>query len=164
MEEANLTQPAENDLSSQLITEIQYEQATRWQRFFNFLIDNLLMRFGLSFLTGMAVGAILGLVAPDYILRLSEGGANNIDIYILSYLIWIVNVVLYYTICEKGFRGYTLGKAITGTRAIRDDGGELTVKDALLRSLCRLVPFEWLSGFGYPWHDTWTKTSVIKSR
>ena len=164
MEEAIQNQPIASDLSSQLITEIQYEPATRWQRFFNFLIDNLLMRFGLTFLTGTAIGAFLGIVAPEYILRLSEGDANTIDLYLLSYLVWVVNVILYYTICEKGFKGYTLGKLITGTRAIREDGGELTVKDALLRSLSRLVPFEAFSGFGYPWHDTWTKTAVVKSR
>ena len=164
MEETNQNLPVESDLSSQLITEIRYEQATRWQRFFNFLIDYLLMNFALSKLTAMAVGAFLGMVTPEYILRLTEGGADQVDIFLLSYFVWIVNVIIYYTICEKGFKGYTLGKVITGTRAIRDDGGELTVKDALLRSLCRLVPFELFSGFGYPWHDTWTKTAVIKSR
>jgi hypothetical protein len=59
-----------------------------------------------------------------------------------------------------------LGKLITGTRAIREDGVELNFKDAFLRSLSRLVPFEpfsiW-SGNGI-WHDSWTKTMVIKSR
>jgi len=67
-------------------------------------------------------------------------------------------------VCEKAFKGRTLGKVISGTRAIRNDGGELTLKDALLRSLSRLVPFEVFSGFGTPWHDSWTNTQVIKAR
>jgi uncharacterized RDD family membrane protein YckC len=84
---------------------------------------------------------------------------------LILYLVGILNYLLYYTFCEKVFKGYTLGKLITGTRAIRDDGNELTFKDAILRSLSRLVPFEALSAFGYsPWHDSWTKTTVIKSR
>ena len=163
MEETNYDQTIESGLSDQLISEIQLIPASTWQRFFNFFIDNLLMRFGLSFLTGAGIGILLGLLFPEYILRISENPERG-DLLLLAYLIWIVNTLLYYTICEKGFKGYTLGKLITGTRAIRNDGNELTFKDALLRSLCRLVPFEWLSGFGYPWHDTWTKTLVIKSR
>jgi hypothetical protein len=40
----------------------------------------------------------------------------------------------------------------------------LTFKDALLRSLCRLIPFEVFSGFGVPWHDSLTNTMVVKKR
>ena len=163
MEETNYNQPTETGLSEKLNSEIQVTLATTIQRFLNFFIDNLLMRFGLSFLTGIGVRILLGLFYPEYIIRLSEN-PDRLDLLIWVYLLWIINTLLYYTICEKGFKGYTLGKLITGTRAIRDDGNELTFKDALLRSLCRLVPFEWISGFGYPWHDTWTKTMVIKSR
>lgn len=163
MEEPNYNQETESILSGELISEIQLVPATRAQRALNFFIDNLLMRFGLSFLTGAGVGVLLALLFPEYMLRLSEG-PESFDLLLFAYLIWIVNTLLYYTICEKGFKGYTLGKLITGTRAIRNDNNELTFKDALLRSLCRLVPFEWLSGFGYPWHDSWTKTMVIKSR
>ena len=163
MEEANDTQPVESVLSEELISEIQLVPATTGQRFLNFFIDNLLMRFGLSFLTGAGVGVLLAVLFPDYMVKLSEDPESG-DLLLLAYLIWIVNTLLYYTICEKGFKGYTLGKLITGTRAIRNDGNELTFKDAFLRSLCRLVPFEWLSGFGYPWHDGWTKTMVIKAR
>jgi uncharacterized RDD family membrane protein YckC len=65
---------------------------------------------------------------------------------------------------KKLFRGQTLGKLFTGTRAIRTDGEELTFKDALLRSLCRLIPFEVFSGFGVPWHDSLTITMVVKKR
>lgn len=163
MEDANYNQETESGLSGELISASQLVPATRAQRSLNFLIDNLLMRFGLSFLTGAGVGVLLALLFPEYMLRLSES-PESFDLLLFAYLIWIVNTLLYYTICEKGFKGYTLGKLITGTRAIRNDSNELTFKDALLRSLCRLVPFEWLSGFGYPWHDNWTKTMVIKSR
>ena len=164
MEETNYTQPAESGLSEQLISEIHLVPASTGQRFLNYLIDNLLLQFGLSMLTGMAVGMLLGLFFPDYMLELSQR-SDPFALLPLSYLIVIVNYLIYYTICEKAFKGYTLGKLITGTRAIREDGNELTFKDALLRSLSRLVPFEAFSAFGgYPWHDSWTKTKVIKSR
>ena len=164
MEETNLNLPPEVNLSDQLAAEIRYEYASTWQRFFNLVIDNILMRYGLSYLTGSAVGMLLGIIFPDYIMRVINE-PEAIDLWVIGYAIAIVNWLVYYTICEKAFRGYTLGKLITGTRAVREDGGELTFKDAFLRSLSRLVPFEWFSGFGgHPWHDTWTKTMVVKSR
>ena len=93
-------------------------------------------------------------------------GNESSGSFILStYLISIVNYLMYYTICEKLFKGYTLGKLITGTRAIRTDGQELTIRDAFLRTLSRCVPFEPFSALGNnPWHDRWTDTMVIKSR
>lgn len=163
MEETNY--PASpGSLAEELSSEIQYQYASTGQRFLNYLIDNLLMQFGLSYATGAAVGILLGLLFPEYIIRMSEN-PERMDVYVLGYLIAIVNYLLYYTICEKGFKGYTLGKAITGTRAIRENGDELTLRNVFLRTLSRLVPFEALSGFGgHPWHDTWTKTMVIKTR
>jgi uncharacterized RDD family membrane protein YckC len=163
MEETNYP-AASGSLTDELSSEIQLQYASTSQRFLNYLIDNLLMQFGLSYATGAAVGILLGLLFPEYIIRISEN-PERMDVYVLGYVIAIVNYLLYYTICEKGFKGYTLGKAITGTRAIREDGGELTLRNAFLRTLSRLVPFEALSGFGgHPWHDTWTKTMVVKTR
>jgi uncharacterized RDD family membrane protein YckC len=139
---------------------IQHEQAGNSQRFVSLLIDTLLMWFGLSKLTGFVVGLGLGLFFPEFDFR------GGFEIILLIYIIWVFNTILYYTVCEKLFRGYTLGKLVSGTRAIRDNGEELRFKDALLRSLGRCVwPIEWLSGFGdRPWHDSWSNTSVVRVR
>ena len=155
---------SENLLQEESAYLVQYEYAGVGQRFLNCLIDNLLMRFGLSYVSGIAIGTLIAVISPDF---LSDLDPNNMSFkyFGLAYLIGIVNYLFYYTICEKLFKGYTLGKIITGTRAIREDGTELRFKDALLRSLCRLVPFEIFSGFQIrPWHDQWTDTMVIKSR
>jgi len=142
----------------------QYEHASAGQRFLNLLIDNLLMRFGLSWLTGYCVGYILAKFFPDFYLNMIY--SKGVEYYLTIYLVAIFNYVIYYTFCEKTFNGYTLGKLVTGTRAIREDGQELTWKDAFIRSVSRLVPFEALSiWFGYGlWHDTWSKTMVIRAR
>jgi uncharacterized RDD family membrane protein YckC len=154
----------ETGLAEELGSYIQYERASTGQRFLNFLIDNLLMRFGLSYLTGTAVGFFLGAVFPDYASKIVYD-RTSLDFIILLYMVGILNYLIYYTFCEKVFKGYTLGKLITGTRAVSDDGTELTFKDAILRSLSRLVPFEAFSALGFqPWHDRWTKTTVIKTR
>jgi len=142
----------------------QYQEASLGQRFLNFLIDNLLMRFGLTYLTGTVVGYLLGTFFPEFTYELFNEPSSG-DLIIIGLIIGYFNYILYYTFCEKLFRGYTLGKLVTGTRAIRTDGNELSFKDALLRSLSRIVPFEAFSAFGRsPWHDQWTNTMVIKSR
>lgn len=139
--------------------------ATQGQRFLNWLIDNLLMRYGLAYLTGMGVGFLIAVTAPGFFedMAYSDGPFNVL--FFLGIFIAYLNYIIYYTLCEKLFKGYTLGKLITGTRAIRQDGKELTFKDALLRSLSRCVPFEVFSGFNtLTWHDSWTDTMVIKAR
>jgi uncharacterized RDD family membrane protein YckC len=142
---------------------IEYTEATATQRFLNYIVDMLLMRFGLSWLTTFALVKFLLVVSPKTAYAFFGGGEWFLA---GAYLIAIVNHIFYYTLCEKLFRGHTLGKLITGTRVIREDGDELTLKDALLRSLCRLVPFEAFSIWSERglWHDVWTKTKVIQTR
>lgn len=142
---------------------IDYIYASKGQRFFNWLIDNILLRLVLTYITGGMFGRILYSLAPEYTVRVfSEEGFES---YLISFIFVVFHYLLYYTICEAAFKGRTLGKAITGTRSLRMDGQELTLKDALLRSLSRMVPFEAFSGFAdKPWHDSWTKTTVIKTR
>jgi len=152
-------------LSEESLALNQFVYATQGQRFLNWLIDNLLMQYGLSYLTGMAIGFLIVILAPDFFENIANEGEMSGPILLLTFLIIYLNYILYYTICERLFKGYTLGKVITGTRAIRQDGKELTFKDALLRSLSRLVPFEPFSGFNtLTWHDSWTNTMVVRSR
>ncbi|MES2882762.1 MAG: RDD family protein [Bacteroidota bacterium] len=145
---------------------ISLDEASTGQRFLNYLIDALLMQYGLAFATGYLLVQLLLAVSPNTAYELFGDDRSSGNLVIASYLLAIVNYLIYYTIAEKAFRGYTLGKLVTGTRAIREDGGELTWRDAFLRTISRLVPFEPLSiwfGNGL-WHDRWTKTLVIKSR
>lgn len=142
---------------------VQYTEASQRQRFLNYLIDNLLMQYGLSFVTGTVVGYLLGIVAPEFIQEVALDPEGP-KIVLLGVIIAYFNYIVYYTFCEKVFRGHTLGKLVTGSSAIRNDGQELTFKDAAMRSLIRIVPFEPFSAFSYAWHDKWTKTMVIKTR
>jgi uncharacterized RDD family membrane protein YckC len=141
---------------------IEYDEASNGQRFLNYLIDNLFMQFAVSFATTYLLMQLLLATSPD---TAYDWFGDDVS-YAAVYTISLLNHLAYYTFCEKLFRGHTLGKLITGTRAIREDGEELTFKDAFLRSLSRLVPFEAFSiwfGNGL-WHDSWTKTKVIKTR
>lgn len=157
--------PEETGLADELNQFQQLHQATTTQRFFNFLIDNLFMNYALSYLTGYLYGYLLEAIAPDFLYQIAQDGETGWRYILLLYTLGYFNYIIYYTFCEAAFKGYTLGKLIIGTRAVRTDGTNLSLKDAFLRSLSRVVPLEAFSAFGgNPWHDTWTKTTVVKSR
>lgn len=162
--ETTAEQPEEHLFTEQ--DQFNYSEASTGQRFFNYLIDALLMQYGLSFATGYILARIIVAISPETAYDLFVARSESLDVIASYYLLAIFNYLIYYTFCEKLFKGYTLGKLITGTRAIRTDGSELTWKDAFLRSLSRLVPFEAFSIWfdGGLWHDRWTKTMVIKTR
>lgn len=141
---------------------LQYEPASRGQRFLNYLIDNIVMRYTITYLTGYAVGYILGYLFPEFMRDVLES-QNKATLLLIAYPIAIFNYLIYYTLLETLFKGKTLGKFLTRTRAIRLDGSELTFKDAFLRSACRLIPFEPFTGFGIPWHDSITNTWVVRT-
>ena len=68
---------------------------------------------------------------------------------------------------KREYRGKSIGKFLTGTRAVKEDGSYLEIKDALLRGFCRIIPFNIFSALGntcYPWHDSLSKTYVIDER
>jgi uncharacterized RDD family membrane protein YckC len=71
------------------------------------------------------------------------------------------------SLIEAMFRGKSIGKLITGTKAVNEDGSDISFAKAFERGLARMVPFEAFSALGepsYPWHDKWTKTFVIDEK
>ena len=140
---------------------VSYDLASNHQRFLNYLIDSLLMRYAIGYASGYLLGRLLVSLSPQ--LAYSLFIDHNL---LASYVISLINHLVYYSITESAFDGRTLGKAITRTKAIREDGESITFKDAFLRSLCRLVPFEQFSIWSNAglWHDHWTSTRVIQVR
>jgi uncharacterized RDD family membrane protein YckC len=130
-------------------------------RFLNYIID-VIAFYAISFLVGILFAAVIATGLSNYNGRASDN-AGYMQLYLL--LGWILILVAYYTLFEFFAKGRTVGKMVTGTVAVREDASNLTFKDAFLRSLCRFIPFEPFSAFGYrPWHDTLTRTMVIKKR
>ncbi|MDW3650016.1 MAG: RDD family protein [Bacteroidia bacterium] len=70
-----------------------------------------------------------------------------------------------YYIPMEYFLGKTLGKFLTKTRVVNEEGEKIDFRQAVMRFLCRWIPFEFLSlGLGHDakaWHDLLTKTHVI---
>lgn len=84
---------------------------------------------------------------------------------LLAYLILIGSFIGYYYIMETKYQK-TIAKFITKTKVVINNGNRPTNGDVLRRTLCRLIPFDWISylftknGF----HDRLSDTTLIKER
>ena len=130
----------------------EVELASISQRLVNLILDT-------AFFYGFAaiVGSVLNSLGFEKVLQ--GWGA-----YGLSF-----GMMLAYYIPQEWISGKTLGKWVTSTQAINDDGRDLTLWRAILRTLCRFIPFEafsFLMSDGKPrgWHDRLSKTLVITLR
>ena len=66
---------------------------------------------------------------------------------------------------EFATNGKSLGKFITGTMVVKEDGSLPTSNDFLKRNFSRIVPFDSLSFLGNRgWHDSWSDTKVVKKK
>lgn len=124
------------------------------KRFANFFIDRIVITISIYVFNTI-------LQQTDAIIRTeTELEARLVNILYS----WIIYVVLMFAM-EALMKGRSIGKLITRTRAVnQSDGSPINARTALLRSLCRIVPFEPFSAFGnpsFPWHDTWTKSMVV---
>lgn len=138
--------------------EPQFRVASGGKRFANYIID-LIVFIVLIFALALIAQAIGGSLL-DTLLDIDRNP-------ILSRIATTLLFGLYMSVVETIFKGKSLGKLITGTRAVREGGSSITAKDAFGRGFSRCVPFEAFSALGspsYPWHDKWTKTYVIDER
>ncbi|MFT3826462.1 MAG: RDD family protein [Chitinophagaceae bacterium] len=141
--------------------EQQYEDAPVGQRFLNYIVD-VIAYYAILYLAGIVIGIIIvasGATFGDTAEPGQDRGAIQLYLLLLGYL----SYVIFMAVSEGLGKGRSLGKLVTRTTVIRDDGAAFTWKDAFLRSLSRVVPFEPFSALGgYPWHDKWTHTRVVK--
>lgn len=140
--------------------EYQLVQASGGKRFANYIID-LVVFYALLFGSGI----VIGLLNPSAFDSIPED--DSLGYNLLDRLLGLVFYGIYMFIVEALFKGKSLGKLITGTRAVNEDGSNITPKTALLRGLSRAVPFNAFSALGtpsYPWHDRWTRSYVIDEK
>ncbi|RYY41144.1 MAG: RDD family protein [Chitinophagaceae bacterium] len=133
-------------------------QANAGKRLLNLIIDRVAFY---AFL--YVIGLIWGLVSPGTIGVLEDIAANRIVDMLLTMLLFAI----YMGAQEAMFKGKSLGKFITGTRAVYNDGGTINTSTAFTRGISRIVPLEPFSALGtptYPWHDKWTDTIVIDEK
>ena len=137
----------QQDLLSDL--EVNLQQASTGKRFANYLID-------------LVVFYIFAILLYATLVR---AGVLSLDLNpLVDRLLTLICYGFFMGFYEGIFRGRTLGKLITSTKAVNEDGTRISFSTAFVRGLSRAVPFETFSAFGdpsYPWHDRWTRTYVV---
>ncbi|WP_367873729.1 RDD family protein [Luteolibacter sp. Populi] len=137
-------------------TQVAIIPAGQGRRFLNCLIDSVALLV-LLMIAGVGVAMVAG-----KILEKEASGGGTLDL-LLNVAVF-GPVIGYYTILEAT-TGLTLGKWITGTKVVTATGERPSFLTALLRTLCRHIPFEALSFLGPTargWHDSITKTWVVR--
>ena len=133
-----------------------YVRASTGKRLANYLIDLFIF-----YLLIFTVAIVAGLIFPGTAGHLNEdntGGALG------DKIITIILYGLYMSIVEAIFKGRSIGKFITRTKAVNLDGSPITTATAFRRGFSRAVPFCVFSAFGNPcnpWQDRWTNTMVV---
>jgi uncharacterized RDD family membrane protein YckC len=149
---------ASNRFTHKWDSTLEYEYASTWKRLTNYLVDTLF------------VYALLLMLSIAFVYHSKD------DLQIQSFIavekpLLVFLLVLYYTFCETYFRGRTLGKLVTHTKAITEENTNLNIQHAFVRSILRLIPFNHLSflfgenndshEYSIGWHDKISKTRVI---
>jgi uncharacterized RDD family membrane protein YckC len=130
------------------------ENAPAKERFSNLLIDSIVL-FGIQFLALR----LYALISKIFV----EIGPYHFSIAIMFFYIFVLTTLGYYILCE-GLTGKTVGKLVTKTKVVREDGGKPALANIVGRSCARLIPFEWfsfLSERGHGWHDRFSRTRVV---
>ncbi|MGZ3845199.1 MAG: RDD family protein [Flavisolibacter sp.] len=140
------------DLQPQLV------QANTGKRLANYFID-LVAFYALFFL----VVVLYFIASPSAANEDSFSSSNEFLLRLFAFLLY----GLFMGLVEGILKGRSLGKLITATKVVNEDGSDISFSTALARGFSRIVPFEAFSALGspsYPWHDKWNKTYVIDIR
>ena len=132
--------------------------ASQGQRFGNFIID-FVARLIITFIVGMLLAILAQLTEqPGITDWLTNMGR------ITEYLVDFAFMLIYYIIMETLF-SRSIGKYITKTIVVMEDGSKPDAATIIKRSFCRYIPFDGLSFFGTPsrgWHDSISNTYVVR--
>ena len=140
----------------ELQNEVINMTASLGKRCANYIID-LVFYFIFSTLFGIEIVAILAIVSPE---SLSFFDQANV---LVDYGFGFITGMVYYSFLEAA-TGRTIGKFITKTKVVDENGKRPDFGTIVLRSLCRFIPFEPFSFLGAEssgWHDKLSKTWVI---
>jgi uncharacterized RDD family membrane protein YckC len=110
------------------------------------------------YIVAFVLGIVIGILKPDLLT-----GLDNLSLRLIMLLFYAI--VMFMT--EGMSNGRSIGKLITGTRAVNEDGSDMTFQKAFVRNIVRAIPFNALSALGtpsHPWHDRWSDTIVIDEK
>ncbi|GGE98996.1 RDD family protein [Flavobacterium limi] len=132
--------------------------ASTGSRFLNYILDIvaiIALIFALSFVTAVVASFLDFNELLYWMGNLSDWEGQ---------LIFGVTSIFYYSFTESIF-GRSLGKLITGTIVVDENGEKPSFGVILKRTLCRLIPFDGFSFLGSRgWHDSISHTYVVNKK
>lgn len=149
LKEKLLVKNRENELSNQI--------ASQGTRFGNYLLDRIFILI-ISFFLGFIFTLLLTIISPNSAGYFEQMGK-------LEEFVWGFIIGMFYYSFFEALTGRSIAKFITGTKVVDENGNTPTFDAILLRSLCRYIPFNAFSFLGSDavgWHDSFSKTRVIK--
>ncbi|MFA6249897.1 MAG: RDD family protein [Candidatus Shapirobacteria bacterium] len=129
-------------------------------RFLNLFLDNI-FQYSIIFVLVIAFSLVKVLLSkePSY-----DPSFEQVLASILRPAILVLHFVYY--ISSEALWQRSPAKFITGTKVVSSTGGKPLISQIIIRSLCRLIPFEHFSFFGknpVGLHDKISKTIVVKA-
>ena len=131
--------------------EFDSSKVSSWIRLIHFIVD----------IIGFFVTAlVLSLIVDLFISSPSEA-----HIELVGSILFLISFIVYYVFMEYTFQK-TIGKFLTKTIVVMQDGSKPLLSDILVRTLCRLIPLDQFSylftknGF----HDRLSRTTVVKDK
>jgi uncharacterized RDD family membrane protein YckC len=132
--------------------------ASTGSRFLNYILDIVaivVLIFAISF-----IAAVLASLFDLNEFLYWMGNLSDLQ----GQLIFVVISIFYYSFTE-GLFGRSLGKFITGTVVVDENGEKPSFSVIFKRTLCRLIPFDGFSFLGSRgWHDSISDTFVVNKK
>lgn len=139
---------------------VEQNRASGGVRFVEYIIDSLFLNLVPYIIIYLISLVVMMVVDVDLWYLNSEFEENH---PFLNIFIGLVIFSIYYIVLEFSFDGRTVGKYVMGTKVVSIDGEKPSLKQVLIRTLSRIVPFDGLSFLGNNgWHDSWSETRVVK--
>ena len=134
--------------------------ASQGQRFGNYIFD-LIVQIMLMVALEIVIIVICNLL-KIYSVEEFLSNTNRLE----DYLLGIIITLMYYIPMEI-LLSRSVGKYITGTIVVLEDGTKPDAQTIIKRTFCRLIPFDgfsFLGGYARGWHDSLSYTYVVNKK
>ncbi len=145
--------PPKSSLETDYQESAEIVLVSKWLRLANLVIDYIGYMI-LAVIVGILVAIIWGEEGIKYMESIPD-------------IVFGAPILLGYYIFFESLTGRTLGKLVTGTKVVNENGLRASFGQILGRSFSRLIPFEvfsFLGEKGRGWHDSLPRTYVVKNR
>ena len=134
-------------------SDVEFVIASHSDRVLNLIVDTFVQ---MGLLAAMLVygSTVAGVEAAEHFFEST-----------LAELLLQIGLFMSYYILLEALVGKTIGKMVTRTKVVNENGGRPTFRQVFWRAWVRAIPLEVLSHLGTPcrgWHDRLTGTYVVK--